>query len=91
MLNEESMDHLKSVVICAAYIMKEETYQLEYDHLQVVPKQAEQLKSREMVKDEGWRLNDEGWIFKLFVGFALGWTDWLINERTFVSVDYMRL
>ena len=50
MLNEESMDHLKSVVICAAYIMKEETYQLEYDHLQGVPKQAEQLKKSRNVE-----------------------------------------
>ena len=30
-------------------------------------KQAEKLKSREMVKDEGWRLNDEWRMMKYFL------------------------
>ena len=28
-------------------------------------KQAEKLKSRKMVKDEGWMMKDEGWMMKV--------------------------
>ena len=46
-------------------------------------KQAEKLKSREMKvewwrmikKDEGWRMNDEGWWFQAVEGF------WLQTDR----------
>ena len=36
----------------------------------IVTKQAEKLKSREMVKDEGWKMKD-----LRFRGFAFRWTD----------------
>ena len=51
--------------------------------------QAEKLKSREMKvewwrmikKDEGWRMNDEGWWFQAVEGF-LWLTDRLTDGRT---------
>ena len=47
-------------------------------------KQAEWLKSRKMVKDEGLLMNDEGWMmkaegFKLLRGFDDGLTDKLMD------------
>ena len=59
-------------------------------HNQMHGKRLKKLKSCEMVKDEGWMMNDERWMMMMKDSSCLGVlvTDRLTYGRTIVNVDW---